>query len=281
MMGNRYRAMVGVQTKATDSPTALTSDNSANDRRRRRDPFIAMNTDDYRASTARLRKYAPKRDLALRAGFIEATAAIIDENTMLSLDDAVAAMAVRMPIKTWRSVKDGLVAEGLLWRTEGGWMTELAAREIERRSKREAPEGRAITSRTSDDNPPKNSEYAAANNSKEFPPPTPPPTLTTCLSNSLTQAPRGSESGFAAGCQLQVSDVAIRLVSQQVGSSFAEKLLGEFTAWPKSKEATNPDKAFIGFVFKKTGRRVSDRALNAALIQASLEQHVEPEPTRG
>ena len=264
----------GVPNKMTDCAADLMPQS-----RRRRDPFIAMNTDDYRTSTARLRRYEPKRDLALRAGLIEATTAITDENKPLSCDDAVAAMAVRMPIRTWKSVKKGLIAEGLLWAAEGGWMTELACRELQRRSKRSSSDGRTMSERSSGEVPPGNSRIVAVNNGDEFPPPTPPPSPIRYLPSSNISTPRAKESGFAAGYQLQVSEVAVRLVSQQVGSSFAEKLLGEFNAWPKSKEAANPDKAFIGFVFKKTGRRVSDRALTAALIQFSLDQHVEPEPT--
>lgn len=105
-------------------------------RRRRRDPFIALNTDDFRHDTQRLLSEPAWRDLSLRGALHEFSMAIVDDGEPLPRDERIAARKVRMDPRTYRAVLKALTSHGCVHEVIDGWMTDGAQRELLRRNAR-------------------------------------------------------------------------------------------------------------------------------------------------
>lgn len=228
--------------------------------KRRRDPFIALNTDTYRSATAPCIALRGMRDLAMRGAVQEITVAIAETGAPLPADDLVASRALRMDLRTWTAVKRQLIALGLLYPQDGGWMTVCGSAELERRSRRASDADTARRSRGIDVDTARHSgENANDNNGGCPPPPSSSPISKTHINH------KRSTTGLGALTSQLVSDVMHTLVAEHVGDARARKLVAEFHAWPKSADARDADAMFSSFL-RGRGVFISANAMRAARL---------------
>lgn len=235
-------------------------DTDSQPRKRRRDPFIALNTDTYRTATAPCISLRGMRDLAMRGAVQEITVAIAETGAPLPADDLVASRLLRMDLRTWAAVKRQLIALALAYPQAGGLMTVCGSAELERRSRRASdadtarhPRGiNADTARHSDEN-------ANDNNGGRPPPPSSSPISKNHINHRLPT------TGLGQLTSQVVSDVMHTLLSEHVGEARARQLIAEFHAWPKSTDARDADAMFSSFL-RRHGVYVSASALRAARV---------------
>jgi hypothetical protein len=207
--------------------------------RNERDSFIAFRGEHFRQQTDCLRRVAtdPSHEVQLRAVYLEASLAIVEDGGRLPVDDGdnggSNGRRMRMSGRLWRPSSEFLERAGILTRTpDGYWMTPLAADELARRAVRvrgrlagEPPAiGAPITAQKS--------ENGSDNNGGISPSPLPPP------------------SPLKPPVSPKVSELAIRLVADHASEELARSWAAEYVKWqskPSTKRATNDDLTFLTF----------------------------------
>lgn len=200
------------------------------------DAFLALRGDRFRRDTDRLRAVTTKpfREVLARAGYIEVTLAIVEDGGRFPIaDEAICARRLRMSSRLWRSIAADLERAELLTRTpDGYWSTPAAADELERRMNRVRVRLDADSSPTRTRTGDENRENTNVSKGPISPYPLPPP------------------FPFKPPISPQVSEVAIKLVSEHVGEDLARQYVDEYVRWqgkPKTERATNDDLAYLTF----------------------------------
>jgi hypothetical protein len=221
----------------------------------KRDAFCAVVTDDYRADTQPLLATKNRRlAVAARATYVEISFAISDQGVALSLDDSIAAMAVRMSVKTFEPLRKTLHAAGMIWPTPEGWMTAMAQRELDRRkarksSDRASPDHPRVIRESFADHPRQNPKYGHEINGPILP--LPYPTHSQEEESSYpTESPDAARAGssnlisIGLGRGGAVTIDGRRRVCKLLNIGNADPLVEIYERWPKSRNAVDPDRLF-------------------------------------
>jgi hypothetical protein len=243
--------------------------------RRRRDAYIALQGDDLRRALEPLRAAGlrPERELALEALYMRITLAIVEDGAPLSAAAPIAAMRCRVSARAWRSGAAELEAAGCAWRVPaGGWMTALAAAELERRAARRRPVDGVGRAPQLDGEPPpfdgepppfdgENGDFRCDINGRSPPSTsTPPPTQTRRVSlPSGDSGLRAREAERAA-----VLEALLDLVAEHRGERAAGELLAAYRAWPPSAGARSPGAHARAFLASR-GVHITPQALRERL----------------